>query len=405
MNNWYLLAAIPVFGLLVLVHEFGHFITARWAGIRVEEFGIGFPPALVRFRQRDGGGWQIFWFGHSPDKDLTNMPTLLTGISGGFSNFDPSTSHRTIYSLNLFPVGGFVRMTGENGDILDANGKYDAHSFAAQSAGKRIIVMLAGVAMNFLLAMLLFTIIYMQGEPTPDTSSTVGLVVLNSPAGVAGLQDGDKIMAVNGQPVKLFTDINTQVNKAIAADREQRTTIPILLTIQRPGSSQPLRVTVNALVHPPNGQGHLGITGNTLFVRAPLWQAPIKGIVHTYDVTSNFIIWMGRVMTGSIHLAPREGPSGPVGIAKITGQVAQNSGGSNWWLMVNLTAVLSLNLAILNLLPFPALDGGRILLILIELLRGGKRLKPEREVLINLIGTATILILVVSMAISDIILW
>src|SRR5690348_18508793 len=107
MNNWFLLAAIPVFGLCVLVHEFGHFITAKWAGIRVEEFGIGFPPRAF-------------------------------GIKRG----------ETIYSINWLPIGGFVRMPGENGDAVDANGVPDPRSFAAKPAGKRIIVLLAGVTMN-----------------------------------------------------------------------------------------------------------------------------------------------------------------------------------------------------------------------------------------------------------------
>src|SRR5713226_9343278 len=141
MNNWYLLAAIPVFGLLVLVHEFGHFITAKWAGIRVEEFGLGIPPRLVGFRKRDQGGWEVIWFGGSSDEDAASaQQTPFTGTSGGVSNLAPLPSH-TIYSLNLLLIGGFVRMPGENGDIQDLSGNYDPQSFAAKSAGKRIIVL------------------------------------------------------------------------------------------------------------------------------------------------------------------------------------------------------------------------------------------------------------------------
>src|SRR5215469_398585 len=116
MSGWYLLAAIPVFGMLVLVHEFGHFLTAKWAGIRVEEFGIGFPPRLF-------------------------------GIQRG----------ETLYSINLLPIGGFVRMPGENGETADASGQFDPRSFAAKPAGKRALVLVAGVTMNVLLAIVLFS--------------------------------------------------------------------------------------------------------------------------------------------------------------------------------------------------------------------------------------------------------
>jgi len=112
MNNWFLLAAIPVFGLLIIVHEFGHFITAKWAGIRVEEFALGFPPRIFGFKRGE-----------------------------------------TTYSINLFPFGGYVRMPGENGEMTDEQGHFDPRSFAAKPASKRLIVLLAGVTMNVILAL------------------------------------------------------------------------------------------------------------------------------------------------------------------------------------------------------------------------------------------------------------
>ena len=127
--NWYLLAVIPVLGLLVLVHEFGHFIAAKWAGIRVEEFGLGLPPRIVGARKRDSGGWEVVWLGgkETAEDNYSIRPQEMQ-----------NASHHTIYSLNFLPIGGFVRMPGENGDVNDENGKYDAGSFAAKSAGKRV---------------------------------------------------------------------------------------------------------------------------------------------------------------------------------------------------------------------------------------------------------------------------
>src|SRR5579863_2379014 len=236
MNNWYLLAAIPVFGLLVLVHEFGHFITAKWAGIRVEEFGLGFPPRLVCVRKREHGGLEVIWLGGRRDETddyIGQKQTPFSGTSGGISSFsDKPASNHTIYSLNFIPIGGFVRMPGENGDMHDENGHYDAQSFAAKTAGKRLIVLVAGVPMNFILAMLLFTIAYSLGEPTYP--AVIGQVVAGSPAAAAGLRPGDTIVSADNQPVKQFSDVQTIVGNALAADKDTRpnATLPVILVIQ-----------------------------------------------------------------------------------------------------------------------------------------------------------------------------
>src|SRR5581483_9509712 len=134
-----IIAVIPIFGLLVFVHEFGHFIAAKWAGIRVEEFALGFPPTLVSVRKRDDGRWDVLWFGRGRDSSTGSAQNLL-GTSGGMSQNSVASSH-TLYSLNILPIGGFVRMPGEDGDALDDAGNYDPQSFAAKSASKRIIVL------------------------------------------------------------------------------------------------------------------------------------------------------------------------------------------------------------------------------------------------------------------------
>ena len=417
MNNWFLLAAIPVFGVCVLVHEFGHFITAKWAGIRVEEFGIGFPPRLVGFRKRDGGGWEVIWFsGRQNPEDtyvtqkqqpyasagsvVTAIPEAMKGHNATYNpQLESRASDHTIYSINFLPIGGFVRMPGENGDINDPEGNYDPHSFAAKSAGKRIIVLLAGVTMNVILAMVLFTIAYGLGEPT--FPATIGKVVQGSPAAVAGLQPGDTIVAVNGHPVQLFTDVQTIVTNAITADKDQHATVPVELEVRHAGASQTVSTTVHVRVHPPQGQGPMGVEEKIVFVSSPLWQAPFKGIQHTFSVTGDFINQIAQMIAGAV----KPQLAGPVGIVKITGEVAASVPDLGWWPILSLTAILSLNLAIINILPFPALDGGRILLILIELLRGGKRLKPEREGIINFVGMAILLTLMVIITVNDVIHW
>ena len=402
MNNWYLLAAIPVFGLLVLVHEFGHFITAKWAGIRVEEFGLGFPPRIVGIRRRESGGWEVVWFGGARSEEDTydQKQTPFSGTSGGVSTGRLFTNH-TLYSLNFLPIGGFVRMPGENGDVFDAQGNYDPLSFAAKSAGKRIIVLCAGVTMNVILAMVLFTIAYGLGEPT--FPAVIGKVVPDSPAAVAGLRANDTVLSANGQTVQQFSDLQAIVTKAITDDNGQHATVPVKLVILHSGEKTPVSTTVNVRVHPPANQGPMGIevANKVVFVSSPLWQAPFKGVVHTFTVTRDFLVQIGQMIVGKIQ--PQV--AGPVGIVRITGEVAQSVPDYGWWPLLSLTAILSLNLAIINILPFPALDGGRVLLILIELLRGGKRLKPEREGIINFIGMAVLLALMVIITISDVLHW
>lgn len=416
MNNWFLLAAIPVFGVCVLVHEFGHFITAKWAGIRVEEFGIGFPPRLVGFRKKNSGGWEVIWFSgrHNPEdtyaiqkqqlytstgEAVNAVPEALKGENYAYiSQGETRPEDHTIYSINLLPIGGFVRMPGENGDMNDPEGHYDPQSFAAKSAGKRIIVLIAGVTMNVILAMVLFTIAYGLGEPT--FPATIGKVVASSPAAVGGLQPGDTIVSVNGHPVQLFTDVQNIVNKAIAANSQQAT-VPVELEIRHAGQEKTVTTTVHVRVHPPEGQGPMGVEEKIVFVSSPIWQAPFKGIQHTISVTGDFINQIAQMIAGAV----KPQLAGPVGIVKITGEVASSVPDLGWWPILSLTAILSLNLAIINILPFPALDGGRILLILIELLRGGKRLKPEREGIINLVGMAILLTLMVIITVNDVIHW
>jgi regulator of sigma E protease len=401
MGNWAWLTAIPMFGLLVLVHEFGHFITAKWAGIRVEEFALGFPPRIVGIRKRDQGGWEVIWFSGMRNEEDTygaNKQTPFSGTSGGVSTPDAPASNHTIYSINLIPIGGFVRMPGENGDVRDDSGNYDPNSFAAKPAGKRLIVLVAGVTMNVLLAIVLFTVAFGLGEP--KLLPQIGKVVPNSPAAIAGIRAGDTIVAANNKPVKFFSDLVSIVNTSLSNDHNQHATVPVQIEVRHPGKAQPVTTTVNVREHPPTGQGPMGIeaSGKVVYDSLPIWQAPIRGVQYTFEITTAFLQAIGQMITGALPVQL----AGPVGIVNITGQVAQSVPSQGWWPLLSLTAVLSLNLAIINILPFPALDGGRIVLVLVEVLRGGKRLKPEVEGIINLVGMAILLTLMVVITFFDV---
>lgn len=384
MNGWYLLAAIPVFGLLVFVHELGHFATAKWSGIRVEEFGFGFPPRLF-------------------------------GIKRG----------ETIYSINWIPLGGFVRMPGENGELTDEEGHFDPRSFAAKPAWRRAIVLVAGVTMNFILALALFGAAFAFGES--GYSPVIGSVCYGAPAQQAGLNTGDKVLQVSGQQVTLTTDVIQNVeNKVAAAGTTNGNPVPVDMLIQHPdGSTQQLTVDARTkdvsnlpckdakgtTIKDPqtgqalNGQGRMGIVFDTqapiVTKHYPVTQIPGLAFQQVGVMLSGFGDLIRSLVGGALHVQV----AGPIGIVHLTGEAASQVPQFGWFPLLNLTGLLSLNLAIINILPFPALDGGRLALLGLEVVRRGKRLNPRYEGLIHLVGMAVLLLLVVLISWNDIGSW
>lgn len=360
---WYdYLAAIPVFALLVLVHEFGHFITAKWAGIRVDEFAIGFPPRLFSF-----------------------------------------TRGETTYSINALPIGGYVRMPGENGEMTNEAGAYDPRAFASKPASKRLIVLLAGVTMNFLLAIIFFTAAEAVGQA--QLRPVIASVQAGSPAATAGLLKGDTFLSVDGHAVKYFSDVQQYTSASVQqalTENPNATTTPIVVVVrQADGSTQSL--TVDARTKPAAGEGAMGIEADqtqVVHLSAPLWQAPILGVQDVGKVLSLTVTGIQEIVRGVLPLS--QGVTGPVGIVSATGLVTAAIPFAGWYYLLFLVGALNLSLAIMNLLPIPALDGGRVVLVLIEVLRRGKRLSPEREGLVNLIGMAMLLLLVAVITFNDI---
>lgn len=359
MNPLFLLAAVPIFGLMVIVHEFGHFITAKRAGIRVDEFAIGFPPRLF-------------------------------GIKRG----------ETLYSINLLPIGGFVRMPGENGETTDESGNYDPRSFGAKPARVRAIVLLAGVTMNLLLTIVLFTAAEVVGQV--HYLPIAAQVTAGSPAAAAGLKDGDRVVAIDGQKVAYWEDLLNDTQNAIDAQltaNKNAKTAPIQVTFVR-GNAAPQTVTVNADTDP--NAPHLGVarTDQTVVHKVPLWQAPVQGVADIGIVSVETVQGVGEIIRGIIPAS--KGLTGPVGIVHITGETAAAIPQLGWYPILFLAGFLSLNLAFFNVLPIPGLDGGRLLFVVIEVLRRGKRISPQREALVHLAGMAVLLLLVLLVTINDI---
>lgn len=339
-----ILAVLAVFSILVYVHELGHYVAARCAGIRVDEFGFGYPPRLALLFRR--------------------------GV--------------TEYTLNAIPIGGFVRMAGMPGD----EDPTDPEGFNSKSRGARVAALLAGSSMNVLLAVLLFAVVSAIGEPVEIERLAIMQVVGQSPAYEAGISYGDVIVTVEGEPVHNFYELSRWV--------EKRAGHPMSLTLDRGGGE--VTVVLTPRRNPPAGEGAMGVGIESTWIRTeiirrPPWEAVSRGLTRTWDTVSD--IYRGIVsMLGGLFKAEEETPAGltgPVGIGFIVSEVARSGEEHVTVRLMLLTAVLSVNLGLINLFPFPALDGGRLLFIVIEWLRGGKRFDPRREGYVHLIGIAVIL--------------
>jgi regulator of sigma E protease len=353
----FLQSIIPFFVILVIlvvVHELGHFFTAKWFGVKVLEFGIGYPPRI--------------W-----------------GKKIG----------ETEYTLNVLPLGGFVRLLGEEDPS-------DPRSLAAQVWWKRIIVMAAGSAMNVLLPILLFAITFMIPQEVPAGQAQITFVAPDSPAAKAGVKEGDIILAVNGRTVQNVAD----ASYLIRLNQGETMTWTIRRQLDPgargvAGGGEIDQVRVYARWAPPKGQGPTGISlgqrgGFTETRSYPIWEAIPKGAQATME---SLVLARNQVFSWIAARTRPEGLAGPVGIAQATGEVVEQAG---WVALFQFAALLSINLAILNILPLPMLDGGRIFFVIVEMLRGGKRIAPEKEALVHFIGFVVLICFVIIISVFDV---
>lgn len=500
---------VLILGVLVLLHELGHFVTAKFFGMSAPEFGLGYPPRLLTLWR--SAGWieiqgrrivvpgKFKWPGnlvpgayvnYKTARDARGRETLASAqvvspeevtqtLASPVQNLDKGTE----YTINALPLGGFVRLSGEEDPTAP-------NAFAAKPASHRLIVLVAGVTMNFLLALVVMAVMAMNLPPLVTASNTqvVG-VVTDSPAATAGIRAGDLIVSINNVDVRNRYDLLRQQIEQYG-DRQ------VQIGIERTGRSGPESITlqITPRAHPPAGQGALGvslsrgvgvkITGvkpGSLADRIGL--RPGDGLVsvgNNFSMLSsdastffstgirdeqalasyvrslsglNYVLPVTYIRNDSLqpvvnlkvpadlpadqadlglsfHMGPaaatgtamvqmyeavasiprvfatlfQNGPEsggfvGPIGIARLTGEVAARGG---FWGILNLLGLLSLNLAIVNLFPFPALDGGRIVFVLLELIRGGKKVNPQKESLIHLIGFLVLISLILFISYYDI---
>ncbi len=332
------LACIFVFGILVTVHEFGHFITAKLTGMKVEEFSIGFGPKI--YQQQEG---------------------------------------ETLYSLRMLPLGGYNKIAG-----MDPEDPEDMErGFNSKPVTSRMLVILAGSLMNFILPVLIFFGIFLAyGMEVPQNTPVLGQIVEGYPAAQSGLKEGDRVLSINGQPVSQWTDIRTRLADA--------GTKPVPFEIQR--DKEKLSVTVTPVLNPETGKPFIGVVSSLKKMQLTPWQAAVSSVTATKNIIKNMYASLYHMVTGKT----KAELSGPVGVAKMAGQVAHKG----FDMLLQFTAMLSLNLAIINLLPLPALDGGHFLILLIEAITGHRLGKTAMQN-IQKVGVAMILAITIFATFKD----
>jgi regulator of sigma E protease len=334
-----IVAFLIILVVLVIAHEFAHFITAKSRGVKVIEFGIGFPPRI--------------W-----------------GVKRG----------ETLYSINALPLGGFVKLSGEEDPKAE-------RSLASKGYGTRIGVLAAGSLMNlvlpFLIAALAFIIPHNNYYPTQSISE----VVADSPAQKAGLLVGDTIFAINGVIITDYSQI--QQNIRSSANKE------LTFTIHRADVTEST-IKITPKLDSATGYGMIGIRPGSRVVREslPFWEAFPKGASYCWGT---LVAYKDAI----VQMVKRESSmqlSGVVGMAEVTGKAAEQGFST----LLLWAAFISINLGIVNLLPLPALDGGRIFFVFLEMIRGGRRISPKTEGLIHGIGFLLLIGLMLLLVFSDI---
>lgn len=343
-----LLIFLIVLSILIFVHEFGHFIVAKKSGVKVEEFALGFPPRI--WSKKIG---------------------------------------ETVYSINAVPFGGYVRLWGEDTPVAKDRGR----SFYYKSKLVRAMVSVAGIGMNFLLAVLAFSVVvWFTGVPKDLESVKITRVYPDSPALVGGVMAGDYVVAVGGERVRSAEEFVG----LIGSRRGQEVALGVL----RDGEG--FNVVVWPRENPPEGQGALGVgITDTEFVQIPFWKRPFVALVEGARQTGwgayQIVVAVGGMIGGLVRgIAPQD-VTGPVGIFQVTREAAR----LGVLPLLSLVGILSVNLAVLNVLPFPALDGGRLLFIFIEVLFG-KRVAPRFERVVHMVGFVILLGLIVLISVRDV---
>lgn len=351
---WSILVFLGILMVVIVIHELGHLVTAKFFKVRAEEFGIGLPPKMFTMFRRG----------------------------------------ETEYTMNWIPFGGFVRLYGENGEVRDEIP--DARAFWHKPVYQRLIILLGGIFMNFALGVFLFGAIYTYvGIPTPSDEVKVVAIEQGGPADSAGLKLNDEVIRIKVDKDEIETQSAGQTREFLYKNQGKQAEV----TIKRDGKEISLKV--NLREDPEGKKGVLGIQlDDTMMKHYPIWQMPIRGmwfglneaVLWTKEIALGMLPLFGSLFTGRVP----EGVSGPIGIYQIVKMAADQG----FLYVVKLTAILSVNLAVLNLVPFPILDGGRALIVAIEGLTR-RKLSGKIESFMYSAATVILILFMVTITLND----
>ena len=380
-------ATIVVIGVLVFVHELGHYLAARCVGIRVERFSVGFPPRLFTFTSEDKGWLIQMYFFYRPSggkwewQVVWKKQVLVSGKVGT----------GTEYCLALIPLGGYVKMAGIIDESMDTNITSAPDEFMSKSFLSQVFVMSAGVIMNVLFAFSVYTgLSYHFGKPVENPSAIVSHLVDEMPAKEAGIISGDKIISVNGEPVDNWNDMVLHIHS-----------IPekmITLEIDRDGEHIKKQFTTSFRLNQTetgvDTVGFIGIAPEMQYIDVDFLQAGVSGFNSTMVGFGIIVISIKMLVTGEASLKEL---GGPIMIAQLAGETAR----AGIPTLLSFMALISINLAFLNILPIPGLDGGHIFISIIQVIIR-KPLSVKTRMIFQQIGMAFLLLLMIIVFYNDI---
>ena len=382
-----ILAFIIVLGVIVMVHELGHFFAARSVGVRVDRFSIGFPPRLMTITSVPNG-FEIKLFFYRKDQGGK--------ISWGpIYNWDVKkpgrTGSGTEYCFAIIPLGGYVKMAGMIDESMDGTIKNKPYELMSKPVWAQIWVMSAGVIMNILLAFIIFTgVVWDQGVPSPKDDPVIHSLINDMPAKDMGLLPGDRILAVDDVQISTWTELSTTIHAM--------PNTPITLTYQRDDVEYKQSITTSFQVQPINGRldtlGAIGIAPEFTYKPIGFLKATQIGATSTIGALGLVVLSIKMLVSGEASVSDL---GGPILIAQIAGKTARAGLVS----LLTFMAIISCNLAFINFLPVPGLDGGHVFIILAEsLLR--RKFTLKTRMIIQQIGMAFLLLLMATVMINDI---
>ena len=379
-------ATVIILGILIAIHEYGHFKAARSVGVRVEKFSIGIPPRFITIKSLDDTlHFKLYFF-----KWINNRLKWSVILERNLQKIGRVGSN-TEYVIALVPIGGYVKMAGMLDESMDSDIKYENDEFMVKPLWAKLWILSAGVLMNTLLAFLIFaSISFYQGKTEILNEPIIATLQDNMPAKISGLQPGDKIISINNENIETWDNLTSIIHSKPNQE--------ISLLVQRENKKINFNLTTSSTPMPINSRidtiGLIGITPEMIYSDITILESIKTGYERTFGSFGMMIMSIKMIGAGDASVSDF---GGPIMIAQLAGQTAE----AGWIPFLTFMALISINLAFINILPIPGLDGGHIFLHLIESLIQ-RPLTLETRIRIQQIGMSFLLVLMVTVMFNDI---